>query len=816
MCATDSKELSSPIGFRLLFSLALLSAAIIAFQLALMRILSIVQWYHFAYMVISVALLGFGVAGTVLAFFRKWLLEHINVLLPALMIGCGLVMSLVTDISQLSFFRFDSYLLFADYSHLGKLVLTYLLFLIPFFFGALAIGLIFDRYVSAIGKIYFANLLGSGAGGLLLLALIWFLFPARLPAVIALLPVLAGIMIIPPYNKNRSIIDQQQTLLLCFAFIAFSICIFKTIVPAQLSLSQFKDLSKTLLLPDAKIKTEKTSPYGLIQSVTSPVLRYAPGLSLTAQQTAHVNAAVFNNGDWLGVVTGRSHPDTAFILNYTPFALPYIMAARKDVLVLQSGTGMDVLHALSNQSKKIAAVEPNSILLQTLQNELALYNDSIFYNPAVTIHNMESRTFLFTDTTHYDLISFPVVGSFGGSSGLYAMQEQFLLTKEAFIQMWHRLREGGAISISAWMDYPARNPLKILSTLVEVLEKLNIKQPHKHIAAVRSWATIHFVLTKSPLKETEIQNIRTFCDALQFDLALLPRLQPEERTVYHQLQDTSFLSNMDTLFSTERNALYAVYDFNIVPATDNRPYFSQFIRWKNWSHLAEYFGNRSMPFFELGYLLTAITLIQIAVISFVLILLPLFKLGWKGKNKMSILLYFSGIGLGYMFVEMVFIQHFILYFGQPVYAAAAVITSLLIFSGCGSYVSGYFRANKKRLLLIFTAIIVLLLLYSFSLTYILKQTVHKSLPVKLLIVLLLMAPLAFCMGIPFPAGLQRITQTNTPEVAWAWGLNGYVSVISAVLATIIAVEAGFIMVMLLAAAGYCMPLIVLIRLEKKE
>jgi hypothetical protein len=816
LSAIDPYDLSSPAReppkFRLLFSLGLLSAAIIAFQLALMRILSIVQWYHFAYMVISIALLGFGAAGTVLAFCRKWLLKHINVLLPVLMISSGLVMALVTDISQLSFFRFDSYLLFADYSHIGKLLLTYLLFFIPFFFGALAIGIIFDRYISAIGKIYFANLLGSGAGGLLLVSLLWFLFPARVPVLIALLPVIAGIMIIPPYNKNRLILDQHRTLLLSFAFIAFIICIFKTFVPAKLQLSQFKDLSKTLLLPEAAIKMEKTSPYGLIQTVTSPVLRYAPGLSLTAQQTAHVKAAVFTNGDWLGVVTGRSYVDSSFILNYTPFALPYIMAERKDVLSLQSGTGMEVLHALSNHAKKIAAVEPNSILLHMLKSELAPYNDSLFYNPAVTRHNMEPRTFLFTDTAHYDLISLPVIGSFGGSAGLYAMQEQFLLTKEAFIQMWHRLREGGAISVSAWMDYPARNPLKLLATLAEVLEKSNIKQPQNHIAAVRSWATISFVLTKSPLTATEINNIRNFCSALQFDLALLPGLQPEARNEYHQLQDTSFLSYMDKILSAERNVLYSAYDFNIVPATDKRPYFSQFIRWKNLPHLAAYFGNRSMPFFELGYLLTAITLIQIAVISFVLILLPLFKLGWNGKNKIRILLYFSGIGLGYMFVEMVFIQHFILYFGQPVYAAASVITALLIFSGCGSYVSGYFTANKKRLLMIYTIIIVLLVLYSFSLTYILQQTVHKSLPVKGLIVFLLIAPLAFCMGIPFPAGLLHIAETNTAEVAWAWGLNGYVSVISAVLATIIAVEAGFIMVLLMAALGYCMPLIVLRKL----
>lgn len=797
---------------RLLLSLGILSAAIIAFQLALMQVLSIVQWHHFAYMVISVALLGFGAAGTVLALFRQRLLKHIHLLLPVLMISCGIAMSLVMYISQLSFIRFDSYLLFVDYSHIGRLLLTYLLFFIPFLLGALAIGLIFDHYVVIIGKVYFANLMGSAAGGLLLLALIWFLLPVRLPAFISCLPVIAGAMIIPANHTNSQ--EQKGTgtfnnkaALPLFTFIACIICAWTIVVPPQLQLSQFKDISKALLLPDAHLKIEKPSPYGLIQAVTSPVLRYAPGLSLKADQPVGASTAVFINGDWAGIVTGHNNPDTAFVLHYTPFDLPYRMAKRKDVLVLQAGTGIAVAHALSRHAANILAIEPNAILMGALKHELAPDNDSLFYQAAVTVRTQEPRIFLFSDTALYDLITLPVAGSFGGSAGLYSLHEQFLLTKEAFLKIWPRLKEGGAISITAWMDYPARNPLKLLATLVEMLEQLNIRQPHHHIAAIRSWNTISFVITKSPLTEPAIRNIRDFCNQWQFDPALLPDLHPEERARYHQLQDSSFFQNMDRLFLAGRNTLYANYDFNIKPATDNSPYFSQFIRWKNLPHLAEYFGNRSIPFFEIGYLLVVITLVQIAVTSFVLVLLPLLKSGWKGKNKSQVLFYFGGIGLGYMFVEMAFIQHFILYFGHSVYAAAAVITALLLFSGFGSYMAGYFAGKRKLLLFAFTAIIVLLFVYAVALMPLLQQTVQASLPVKLLIVFLLTAPLAFCMGIPFPAGLSQLAHTRAQEIPWAWGLNGCISVISTALATLIAVEAGFTLVMWLAAFAYCLPLI---------
>jgi hypothetical protein len=387
------------------------------------------------------------------------------------------------------------------------------------------------------------------------------------------------------------------------------------------------------------------------------------------------------------------------------------------------------------------------------------------------------------------------------------LQEQYIFTKEAFGEMWLKLNAGGVICLTAWMDYPVRNPLKILATLIEVLEDSGIPNPEQHIAAIRSWGTISFVLTRSPLQATEIKNIRFFCEDLLFDPAILPQIHPEEREAYNQFQDNRFFSYVAALFSSGRNGFYDTYDFNIRPATDDKPFFSQFIRWQNLNRLAGFFGNQALPFFELGYLLIVITFIQICLISFVLILLPLFRIGQQGPGSGWIFLYFGGIGIGYMFVEMVFIQRFILYFGNPIYSASAVITSLLIFSGFGSYVSPYF-IQKKRLAGLLFLVVLLLFIYSFAFTPILQQTVHLSLSFKLIIVLLLIAPLAFCMGVPFPAGLSLIPETATGAIAWAWGVNGCFSVISTALATMVAVELGFKWVMLLAALAYALPLFV--------
>jgi hypothetical protein len=785
--------------FKLLLSISLLSASIIAFQLALIQIISIVQWYHFAYMIISMALLGFGAAGTVLSLFRPWLTKNTESLLPVLMIVSGMTMSLVTDVSQMQFIRFDSYLLFADYGHIGRLVFSYFLFFIPFFLSALAIGLSFVKYVDDIGKIYFANLLGSGVGAILALVLIWIFFPNSLPALIAILAVLSGVMLIP---RNKVIIH------LVLLFFAAAVIAWKFIDPPHLHLSEYKDLSKTFLLPGAKIVHEETSPYGVVQMLTSPALRYAPGMSLTAQKTAQVKMAAFVNGDWYGVVTDWKKSDTSMILDYTTAALPYRMAKRNSILVLQSGTGIDVAHGVTKGVNTVVAVESNPVILSLLRNRYATEIDSLFSNPGVSIHNLEPRTFMSIDTARFDLIVLPVVGTFGGSSGLYALHEQFLLTKESFLEMWHKLHPGGVISITSWMDYPIRNPLKILATIVEVLKTAGVNNTSNHIAAIRSWGTISFVMTKSPLTATEINNIHGFCEEMMFDPTILPGLDPSERNRYNQLQDNHFFSYIDRILSPGKESFYSDYDFNIKPATDNKPYFSQYIKWSSLNRMADFYGNRSLPFFEVGYLLVILTLVQISIASFILIILPLFKLGWKGQGKRSIVLYFSGIGIGYMFVEMVFIQRFILYFGNPVYSAATIITFLLIFSGIGSYHSMHFSATRRRLRTVLISIVCLLFIYSFILTPILQHTVHLHLLLKLFIVFLLTAPLAFFMGIPFPAGISNVSKQQHGMVPWAWGINGCASVISTALATIIAVEIGFTWVVLFGAIAYCLPLVV--------
>jgi hypothetical protein len=789
---------------KLYWSVGLLSASIIAFQLTLMQLLSIIQWNHFAYMVISVALLGFGASGSLLAITRKWFIKHITGLLPGLMMLTGASMSLIMIISSTVFGSFDSYLLFMDGRHIFTLLATYFAFLVPFFFGALTIGLIYINYVDRIGSLYFADLFGSGIGGLSMIGLLWIFFPANIPAVISFLPILAGLFIIPPGSYSRYIVPAVM------AATMPAILLFYT---PDLPMSQYKALSTALNLPEARVVMEKSSPYGQIHIVSSPVLRYAPGLSLSYTGKVPVSDVIFNNGNWFGPVVEWSAADTSHFLDYTTNSLPFEINSPRNVLILDAGTGLFASHALARGVSSITAVEQNRVAVSLLKNELAHKTDSMYHLPQVSPLSLHSRSYLMSSDTSYDLIILPTIESFGGTSGINALEQQYIFTLQALDEIWNRLTENGMIGVTVWMDFPSRNPLKLLATLVETHENNSNLPAENHIAAIRGWGTITFVLKKTPLNNSELIKIREFCERMFFDPVLLPGIIPAERKIYNQLQDDDFFNLVDIIMTGEREVLFREYDFNIQPSTDARPYFSQFLKLGRYSRMQEIFGQSSVPFFEIGYLVVLITFIQITAAALILILLPLFVLGWKGGSRLYTVIHFSGIGLGFMFLEIILIQQFILYFGNPIYAAATVLSGMLICSGAGSLVSSRLKTDRTVVLKVVALIVFFIFIYILLLVPLLRLTIDQPLLLKILLSIIFISPAAFFMGMPFPLGLRILSIKNNTLIPWAWGINGCLSVISTALATIIAVEAGYLWVMVIAAFSYLLTLIANLKLR---
>ncbi len=781
--------------FRLLIAIAILSLSLVCYQLQLIHFLTIVQWHHFAYMVISVALLGFGASGTLIALYRDWLLKRANTLLPFLMISTGLVMPLAIRLSRTELVRFDSYLLFVESTQFLQLFLTYFLFFLPFFTGGLAIGITFVKKVSNIGVYYFSDLVGAGLGGALAIVFFWKFTPQQIPVVLAMIAILAGLIIVR---------KKSRLYLIIFAIVSMVFTGVQIWKPYHFFHSEFKGLSYAMNLPGATISYEKSSPYGLTQVVTSPAMRYAPGLSLSYEGAVPSAYSIFNNGDWYGSIQPWNRKDSIHLLDHTTISLGYAIEKRDRVLLLNTNPGLDPSHAVSRGAQIVTVVEPNEIVISLLKNEYATVTDSLFYLSNLKVFSVEPRNFLAKSKDTYDLIQLPMLGAFGGTVGLQALKEENLLTSEAFEEMWNKLTPEGVIVISAWLDYPYRIPLKCAATIAESLESYGIKNPLTHIAAVRSWGTITFVVKKTPLTDKDCSSIRSFCEDQYFDPTILPGIIEEEKTKYNSIEDEQFFDFLDEIFTYNRENLYDTYPYNIRPANDNKPYFSQFLKLERVAEVKEQLGQQSAPFLELGYLVLVVTFIQVVILAVLFVIVPLFKIGWKGGDKLWVLLYFCGLGFGYMFLEIVFIKHFVLYLGHPIYSVATVISVMLISSGLGSYYSSRIKAKQSSLMRITAIIVFFILLYALFLAPIIRNTIYLQMTVRVLISVLLIALPSFFMGMPFPTGLRVVANIDKNHVAWAWGVNGCISVIAAALSTIIAVEYGFISVLLLSSATYGM------------
>jgi len=775
-------------------AIAAVSAAVIAFQLVVMQLLAASQWHHFAYMVISMALLGFGAAGTALVLMRTFLSRHYVAAVPLLYVASGVTMAATAWLSGL-FGDFDAFLLFFDHEQFGLLLVLYLVYSLPFFFGGLAITLVFYREVGRIGALYFANMAGSGAGAVLVIGLLWVLPADRLSGLLALLPLFAAWLVRPEWLSRKAATG--------IAAAALAVPVVALVYPSAPAPSQYKPIHSALLLPGAEVVHRAYSPYGRLEIVRADALRFAPSLSLRYIGEPPVRDVMFNNGEYFGTLLGRAAEGDMHILDWTTRGLPYAVRTPGSVLVLDAGTGNDVSQALAHGVPRVIAVEPHRQANHLLRERHPEWVDGVYRDPAVSLYGTSPRAFLARPSEElHDLIVLPVLGAFGGTSGVGALQERYELTVEAFGKLWAALSEEGMIAVTVWDDQPPRKTLRVLSTWRDGLARQGIDDPEMHVAALRSWGTVTYIASRSPWTAEQVERVRVFGRDRGFDPLILPGVTPDERERLHVLPDPGFLDMVDALVSGDPASLIEQYPFDLRPVTDDRPFFAHFLRWSGLPELYRIFGARELPYLELGFVLGVVTFVQIVLAAFVLILLPLFRVGWTGTRRRWTLLFFVGTGTGFMLFEIVLIQKLVLYLGQPVYAAAAVLTTLLICSGLGSLASSRLPASGRVLVLAALTVAVSILLYGQWLMPVLEASMGWSLPARSAAVFLLLAPPAFVMGMMFPLGLRRLARSDQSHIPWACGIDSSLSVAATALATLLALEMGFGAVMLLAAAAY--------------
>jgi hypothetical protein len=403
-----------------------------------------------------------------------------------------------------------------------------------------------------------------------------------------------------------------------------------------------------------------------------------------------------------------------------------------------------------------------------------------------------------------------LLDSFAASgSGAQALSESYLYTVEAIQEYLAHTTPGGMLAITRWLKLPPRDSLKLVATVIAALRKIGASQPEQQIAMIRSWNTSTLLVRNGEFTTDDIAVIREFAHSRSFDTAFYPSMPASDANLFNRLDQPFLYDGVTALLGNNADSFTERYKFHITPATDDKPYFFHFFKWSTLPEVMTLRKRGGAALIEWGYLILIATAVQAAIAGAILILLPLSRIrrSWPRGTGARMGSYFFLLGLAFLFVEIAFIQKFILFLSHPLYAVAVVLSGFLVFAGFGSAYSGRLvqkvgGGERSAVTIAVAGISAFALLYVTVLPLLFQQLMGLGDAIKIGLSLLLIAPLAFCMGMPFPIGLNRVADSAPDFIPWAWGLNGFASVMSASLATLLAIEFGFTAVVLLALGLY--------------
>ena len=780
----------------MLAAVAILSAAALGYEILLTRLFSIVQWHHFAFLVISVALLGFGASGTFLVVLGDRIRTRIEPFLALTAVAFGLAAPVSFVIAE----RVPFNVLDAPWSpgSLGWLLVIELLLAVPFFFAATGIGRALMVFRHRLSRVYAADLVGAGAGAAGAVGMLCMIPAERALDFVCGLGAVAGALAL--WGARRR--GRRPLVLLCGVVVLLA----GVGVTGELRISPFKPLPQALRITGAELVETRSGPLGMVSAVENREvpLRSAPGLSLLARAPVAEQVALFVDADGpIPIVRHEaSSPPPGYLADLTS-ALPYLLVERPRVLVLGSGGGAAVLQALGGGARSVDAVEIQPHVVDMVRGRYREFSGGVYEHPAVGVHVADPRAFVEASGDEYDVIQVIALGS--SIAGLHALEARRLLTVEAVRAVLSRLTADGVAAFTVRTRLPPRDGLRLLATVLDALKAGVHGRSGEHVAWIRSWSTSTLVVGRSPLSGAEIEAVRAFAGQRAFDLIHLHGMAPDDANRFNVLDRPYFHEAAQRLMEgqREREAFVRGYKFDIRPATDDRPYFSSFFRWAHAPEILALAREGGIGLLDIGYLALPAALVQAIAASAALILLPLLALRTSGggARRGPVLAGFFCIGLGFLLIEIAFIGRFTVILSHPVHALVVVLAGFLLFAGAGSYVSAR-RGPGASITGPVIGIAALATIYALLSPHLTSVLIGAHAAVKIAAALALIAPLATLMGMPFPRALARLSAVDPSMLPWAWGINGCASVIGAVLAMLLAIHLGHAVVILVGVVLY--------------
>ncbi len=755
----------------------LLSAATLLLELCLTRILSVTLWYHFAFMVISTALFGIGFAGVVLSLRRNadFISER-----QLIALALGSPIAFIAGYLVFQFVPFEPFSLATQIEQWLYLPIAYVAISAPFFFSGATIASLITRYGQSVHRLYWYDLMGAGLGSILI---VFFLPLLGGPATVAAATFLASIsaaLIAVRYSRIWFVFG------LFMAFISVLIGVWSDeLLPLRISSN--KVVGSKAVPIEQVLKDKQYHRYTAWNTLSRvDVLEYRDRVG-----NPHRNILI-DAGTAMTRLAHASKPLHELTPTQDEEGYFVRMYSKPAVLVVGSGGGREVMLALRNGAHRIVAVEINPDINHLVNSVMADFTGFLYQHPRVEVHTDEARSFLRRSRESYHVISCPhTISNAALSSGSLSLSENHLMTIEAFHDYFDHLEPEGVLVITR----PEAHIPRLFSTARELFQRLGRQDLFGNVLAWRQMDEALSFYAGIALKKTSFtaEEVETFSKILQAR-KLEPLYLPNQ-------ENWGIYSRLLSGYPIDKNFAFAVI---LEPATDDKPYFNQRIRFSDLSlkdlvgvFSQDHLGRTALEERPVAEAALVVLLAQTLVIALLFMLVPIWifrRRKLADAHRFRTLLSFAALGLGYIIIEVGFIQRFSLFLGRPVVVFSCVLGTLLLSSGFGSAWSQRYQDRKAPYNACFLIAIGSTCLM-FLAPWLVDMCLFLPLWSRVFMVVFLLAPLGFIMGMPYPLLLRRLHRDYPERVSWAFGINGFASVTGSIGSVIMGMAVGYTLVL---------------------
>ena len=764
----------------LLAGMALSSFAALLLELALTRLFSVVLFYHFAFLAISIALLGLG-SGGVFAYLCKKQLARFST--RGLLAGLCCLNALTVPIVLETVLHVPVSLEMSRGNFL-RLTAIYLVSAVPFFVTGLQFSVIFARECKHIPPLYGSDLTGGALACLAIVPLLNWLGGPNTILVTGVMAAVAGVVWATSRFTRRAAMGLAACLMLLIAANYSGRLLDIVYAKGHLRDRSWVEFARWNAISRVEVDRQGDAKAIVIDADASTYVMNA-------------DPKLWQSGDW-------QDSDWYSDLMEAPPALVNVLRPHGAYAIIGPGGGVDVLRAVSSGSSDVTGIEINPIIANTImRGRYADYSYRLYSRPEVHIQVSDGRSFVRNARRKFDVVQMTLVDTWASTAaGAFALSENSLYTVEAFRDYFDHLNPEGMIAITRWEFQQPREALRVVSVAMQALHELGVADPRRNFIVVSQGE-----LDEDGIPVVVLAKKSAFTD--QEEQAVLAHFKdfPELKPLYlpSAPQSTPFAALI------ARNDPYGFageYAYNVAPVYDNAPFFFFTLKLDQVLHGGDL--NQGIDWkvnLGVAVLLAVLVISLAAVLAFLIV--PLALGGARRQQRLLPLMYFVAVGLGYILVEISFIQRFVLFLGHPTYALTVVVFLLLLSSGAGSLISHRWLGQAERVWIPLIAIACALALYVFVLPTLLNAIIGLAFPAKLLVSALLLVPLGFAMGMPFPTGLRALAGSPARKgsdeqnrVEWAWAVNAGSSVLGSVLAMVIAIEFGLNVTLACGAASY--------------